>query len=273
VVPLSETSKNLNPLRASIRRAIINAIQRRRRLYRWWLFRHIDAKDRANGSAANLPPSELRYRVNGAPDAESFVAIGKKCVADINAALLNIERDLRSFHSILDFGCGCGRTLIHLKDLAPSAKVYGADIDAKAIQWSRQHLKFATFDVTKPVPPTSYAPDTFDFIYAISVFTHLNEDYQFRWLEELQRIAQPGAILLLTLDSSLVGDQDFVFNHSYEQGLFPAWYQNAYHSRDYVFANFSSYFDVLNYLPRSLNNHQDVVVLQKRKQATTALGG
>ena len=246
------------------RRLIINGVQRNHRLYHWLIFRHSDLKDRANGIAKGLPPTELRYRVNAALDAESFVEIGKRCAADINSALQKIGRELGTFAKVLDFGCGCGRTLMHLRELAPSAQIYGVDIDAKAIEWSRENLTFGTFEVGNAVPPTNYASDTFDFIYAISVFTHLNEDYQFLWLEELRRIAQPGGILLLTVDSSLVGEQDFVFRQTYEKGLFPAWYQNSYHSREYVFANFSSYFDVLDYFPGLINGHQDAVMLQKQ---------
>jgi len=169
---------------------------------------------------------------------------------------------------ILDFGCGCGRTLMHLEGLAPSAHFYGMDIDTKAIEWCNQNLKFGTFNISNETPPIEHASEMFDLIFAISVFTHLNEDYQFRWLEELQRIAQPGAILLLTVDSSFVGEQGFVFKKSYEKGLFPAWYQNASHSKAYVLANFSRFFEVLEYLPRGMNNHQDVVVLQKRNGIT-----
>ncbi len=246
-----------------MRRLAIRAVQRNKRLYRWLLFRHVDAKDRANGVAANLPPAELRYRVSSSPDAENFVAIGKTCANDIQSALRKAGHNLRSFTRILDFGCGCGRTLIHLKDLAPHAQFDGTDIDAAAIEWCKQHLRFATFSAGKDSPPTNYSSDSFDFIYAISVFTHLDENYQFRWLEELRRIAKPGAVLLLTVDSSLVGEKDFVFQRSYENGLFPAWYQNAFHSRDYVLKNFGKYFEVLDYFPKSMNAHQDVVVLQK----------
>jgi SAM-dependent methyltransferase len=249
---------------SDLRPSLIKAAQRNKRLYRWLLFRHVDAKDRAAGRAADLPPAELRYRVSSTPDAENFVAVGNTCATDIQSALANIGCDLGSFKRILDFGCGCGRTLVHLKDLAREAQIDGVDVDAKAIEWCKQHLRFASFKRSNETPPLDYADDTFDFIYAISVFTHFDERNQFRWLEALQRIAQPGGILLLTVDSSLVGDEGFVFQRSYEQGLFPAWYQNAFHSKQYVLTNFAAYFDVLGYLPRALNAHQDVVLLQKR---------
>jgi len=247
----------------SLQGVAIKAVQRNKRLYRWLLFRHVDAKDRANGAYATLPPAELRYRVSSSPDAENFVTIGKTCANDIQSAMRQVGYDLAQFKQILDFGCGCGRTLVHLKDLAPQAEFDGTDIDAGAIEWCQNNLRFATFNVGKASPPTDYAADSFDFIYAISVFTHLDEDYQFRWLEELRRIAKPGGVLLLTVDSSLVGEKDFVFQRSYEDGLFPAWYQNAFHSQKYVMENFGKYVEVLAYLPRGMNNHQDAVVLRK----------
>jgi SAM-dependent methyltransferase len=248
----------------SLQLVIINMAQRNKRLYRTLLFRHVEAKDRLNGTYAHLPPPILRYRVSASPDAENFVTVGKQCAADIQAALQKVGRDLGSFARILDFGCGCGRTLVHVRSLATEARFDGTDIDAEAIAWCKQNLSFADFSLSKESPPIDYGSNTFDFIYAISVFTHLDEDYQFRWLEELQRIAKPGAVLLLTVDSSLVGEKDFVFQRSYEKGLFPAWYQNAFHSKDYVVKNFGKYFDLLGYFPRTLNNLQDVVLLQKR---------
>jgi len=44
------------------------------------------------------------------------------------------------------------------------------------------------------MPPMSYEDNMFDFVYSISIFTHLPEDMQFAWLQELQRITKPGGI-------------------------------------------------------------------------------
>ena len=246
----------------SLQISIVRTVQRNQRVYRWLMFRHFDAKDQAPGNAAGLPPAELRYRVSSSPDAEEFVQIGRNCANDIESALRKVGRDLGSFKHILDFGCGCGRTLVHMKTLAPGAQFAGADIDVKALKWCKANLTFASFCLSKEAPPISLAADTFDLIYAISVFTHLDEGHQFLWLEELRRIAKPGAIVVLTVHQSKNGE-GLVFERSYEEGLFPAWYQNAYHSKEYVFENFGKYFKVLDYLPRGMNAHQDVVVLEK----------
>jgi SAM-dependent methyltransferase len=245
-----------------IRFPTLRVIQRNKTLYRWLMFRHADLKDRSNGNRSHLPPAELRYRVGASPDAEEFIAIGRICADDIQSALRKVGRELESFKRILDFGCGCGRTLVHMKNLAPDAQFDGTDIDGKAIDWCKQNLKFGSFSLGKETPPIDYAADTFDLIYVISVFTHLDEDYQFRWLEELRRIAKPGATVVLTVNGAK-NDQGFFFERSYEEGLFPAWYQNTFHSKEYVFENFGKYFRVLGHFPKSLNAMQDVVVLEK----------
>ena len=246
-----------------VRLPVLRVVQRNKPVYRRLMFWHTDLKDKANANRSDLPPAELRYRVGASPDADEFVNVGKVCANDIQAALKKSGFDLGSFSRILDFGCGCGRTLMHLKSLAPNADIEGIDIDARAIEWCKEHLSFATFSLSKELPPIDYAADSFDLIYVISVFTHLDENYQFRWLEELRRIAKPGGVVLLTLHG-LEGDGEFVFKHSYEKGLFPGWYQNAYHSKKYVFESFSRYFQVLDYFPQGLAGHQDIVVLQKQ---------
>jgi len=225
---------------------------------------------------AHLPPASLRYRVHGAPDIDSFLNAGKKCSQDIETALVKINKHLSSFQHILDFGCGCGRTLIWFADYSRSSYFYGTDIDVDAISWCRNNLDFPRFSINKSLPPLQYPSEMFDLIYAISVFTHLNEDYQFHWLSELKRIAKAKAILLLTVhgrhcwmnlpneDVANIERAGFMFTTTNAmKGIFPEWYQIAYHTKEYVLDRYAKYFDLLDYIPRGLNDHQDMIILQK----------
>jgi ubiquinone/menaquinone biosynthesis C-methylase UbiE len=201
---------------------------------------------------------------------------GKRSSKDIQAALKAIGKNFDSFREVLDFGCGCGRTLLWLKDRPPLTNLYGTDIDAEAINWCRDNLKFAEFDLNGALPPLRYSSEAFDLVYAISVFTHLDEKFQFRWLEELARVTKPEGIVLVTLhgpatwkeiapeDAAEVERTGFKFLVSNDlRGIFPDWYQNAFHSKEYVLGHYSKHFDVLDYLPRGMNGRQDVVVLHK----------
>jgi SAM-dependent methyltransferase len=226
-----------------------------------------------------LPPALMRFKVRGSPSGHAFAAIGRACARHIGEALQTAGRDLATFRSILDFGCGCGGTLLWLKDLAPTATLSGTDIDHGAIDWCRRNLPFGRFGTNEALPPLEYADASFDLVYAVSVFTHLDEEFQFRWLEELRRVLAPGGICLITLhgpgswnempagDEATLTSRGFVFVRTdVTRGLFPDWYQIAFHTRSYVEKGFARYFDVVGFVPRGMANHQDVVVLQRPRE-------
>ena len=144
-----------------------------------------------------LPPPSLRYRVNGTPKIEVFLNQGRKRAKGIEACLSAVGKQLESFENVLDFACGCGRTIMWFE--SKKANFYGTDIDAEAVQWCRDNLKFAKFTTNGATPPLEYEDSKFDFVYAVSVFTHLDETLQFQWLLELRRVLRTEGILILTV--------------------------------------------------------------------------
>lgn len=268
-----KVSKNWNKIKPFIPEFIIkNGIN--------FLFWYIDKKDhKLNEHNKNFifPPASLRYRVHGDPFLQSFLDMGKNQQKDLETCLSKIGRSLSSFTYVLDFGCGCGRTLIALKNYS-FINYFGTDIDKEAIHWCRNNLSFVNCNTNSELPPCNYESDTFDLVYVISVFTHLNEELQFLWLEELKRITKPKGIVLLTIHNTnllktrLSKDEDFfditkpgfVYRRGdFVKGTFPDWYQNAYHSEGYIKKNFSKYFKVLEIIPKGMNNLHDVVLLEK----------
>lgn len=252
-------------------------------------------------SALPYPGDELVYRVTGvtgvAPEAirEWFAASGEQSVRDMSAALALLGRDLRSFRRVLDFGCGPGRLLLQLRDVAESGvQLHGADIDQRAIHWARAHIPWAQFDVNAPLPPLPYEDGTFDLILNHSVFTHIDEDYQDQWLTELHRVTVPGAVLLLSVNGEHAfgeferqtrengGDPAavrvalaargivFLQEDSWLGSAFPDFYHSTFHTPGYVMEHWGSFFDVRAYLPRHALGHQDLVVLQRRPGALIA---
>ncbi len=268
-----------NKIKHSIPKELVPLLVFFRRTYMRMLTLWAGLWDRRNirkSGFDQLPPASLRYRVHGFPDLESFLNFGKRCKQDIEVSLSRSGKNLSSFQSILDFGCGCGRTLLWLGNHTRSSSVYGTDIDSEAIWWCSKHLGFGKFSVNKPLPPLDFPSGMFDLVLAISVFTHLDEDYQFLWLRELERVTRNKGILALTVhgyhcwkelrhdDIGKVRAQGFFFLKSnFWKGLFPEWYQTAYHTQEYILENYGKYFEVLDYVPRGLNNHQDLVILQK----------
>ncbi len=226
-----------------------------------------------------LPPRSLRLRVHGSTDIEAFLTVGKNIVQDMNNALNRVyKKNVYSFQNILDFGCGCSRILRWFDQHPESCNLYGTDIDQEAIVWNRANIPFVQFEVNGWLPPLPYPSHTFDFIYVISVFTHINEDYQFQWLSELKRVAKPGAVLIASTHGRFaqevsrlspeamaqIAEKGFLFMEVNNwKGVLPDFYQTAYHNKNYVLNEWSKYFRVVDYIERGINNHHDLVILEK----------
>ena len=126
-----------------------------------------------------LPPESLRQRVHGAADVESFLEVGRQCAQDMEAALKHIGMSFSAFETILDFGCGCGRVLRWFIEQHQQKHVFGTDIDRQAMAWCAANIVGGSFSVNAGLPPLVFASNSFDLIYAISVFSHLNEGTSF----------------------------------------------------------------------------------------------
>jgi SAM-dependent methyltransferase len=145
-----------------------------------------------------LPPPEMIGLVSGPIEPGLFYkngALGAKCVRD---ALSTQRLAPQDFESILDFGCGCGRVFRHWKNLDGPA-LHGSDYNPYLIDWCRRNLPFASFGVNGLRPGLDHPDSSFDFIYTLSIFTHLDETLQEPWIVELGRLLKPGGILLLTV--------------------------------------------------------------------------
>ncbi|MCB8777749.1 methyltransferase domain-containing protein [Planktothrix agardhii 1032] len=233
------------------------------------------------GQMLPIPPEDLRVRVHGAADISSFLQVGLEINRDIRFALEKIGRNWSSFESILDFGCGCSRALIWNIAEDNSSHFFGSDVDPEVITWCQQNITVAQFNVNQVFPPLNYESNQFDFIYLISVFTHLDEAAQLSWLKEFDRILKPGSLVLITTHGKQVAQllapglvnkldsQGMIFDSdSITSSPLPEWYKNTYHTEAYIRQSWSTEFDIVDYIPGGMRNHQDIVILQKKVEAS-----
>ena len=235
----------------------------------------------------------LGYRICGAPDGLPipdthlidtvilsreiawFLHSGRLCSDSIRYALLKNGYDLDDFETILDFGCGCGRVIRYWHQLSKRHRIYGTDINPELIAWDRKHLnQMADFQVNGLEPPLNYPDHFFDFIYAISVFTHLPESLQYAWMDELRRVLRPEGLLLL----SVHGASRFFELTPTEQDQFSAGALvvkygstpgsnlcGAYHPEIYVRNCLARKYDVVDFVPGGIRDaDQDVYLLRQR---------
>ena len=226
------------------------------------------------------PPPMLRYRVHHSFDEHSYEEMGAYLAKTIVDTLRNAGVDLDD-REVLDFACGPGRVIRDFHRLVPAARLTGTDIDGEAIGWARSNLgHVAEFCLNRETPPTMFADASFDVIYSISLFTHLDESSQDAWLKELSRLLRSGGLLLTTVHGRFAAgsctDQEraelsragMAFRVD-RKGRFkldglPDFYQTTFHTREYVERHWSQFLDVLSYAEGGVHEHQDLILLVKR---------
>lgn len=238
-----------------------------------------DRLARSSAQGVPLPPARLRFRVHGSLDRAAFVATGRTLAADVTRLLAVAGVRPSESDAILDFGCGCGRVLPHLVHEHPGTRFFGTDIDGQAIAWCKARMPGAQWATNGFWPPLAYADGTFASLYSISVFTHLDEPMQNAWLAELHRVLRPGGVALLTVHGSndhdtlppksraALAERGFLYTSGGTGRLkldgLPDFYQTAFHTQEYIEREWSKLFRIVAYVPRSINAHQDAVLLRK----------
>jgi SAM-dependent methyltransferase len=155
----------------------------------------------AQGPSTELPPRRLRAR-SGAPGASAFQEGGRQAAEEL-AGLLGERRP----QAALDFGCGAGRVLPHVAALLPGCACSGCDVDETAIDWARAHRPEQDWSLSSFHPPLPYADESFDLVYSVSVFSHLDRGLAALWLEEIARVLAPEGIALLSVHGAHAFEQ------------------------------------------------------------------
>jgi SAM-dependent methyltransferase len=151
-------------------------------------------------SAAPLPypPPELRERVAHGVGVEYSVAeyeeAGRAARESILAALPSGWT--LTGRRVLDFGSGAGRTVRHFLGDAGETELWACDIDAASVEWMQTRLGPQVHAFRNDHSPPLARPDGyFDLIWAVSVFTHITDQWS-AWLLELRRVLKPDGLLL-----------------------------------------------------------------------------
>ena len=227
----------------------------------------VDADD-----ALPVPPPQLIVRVAGTADVDWFLEGGRLGAASVRGALQRQGVALDGLRAMLDFGCGCGRVTRNWAGLS-GVEVAGTDLSRPAVDWCRRNLPFARFEENGLEPPLVFDEESFDLVYALSVFTHLTADLQLAWRDELRRLLRPGGFLLVTTHGRsylprLEQDERDVF----ERGeLVVRWGDvagtnlcSAYHPERYLRETFAQGFAFLELEAEGAHGNptQDLVVLR-----------
>jgi SAM-dependent methyltransferase len=218
-----------------------------------------------------LPPREMRLLSSGAAQPDRFVASGRTGLEWLRTTLARHGVSIDDGADILEFGCGAGRYLRHLAHHTGS--VVAVDYNPYLLAWAEANLRFARFVVCGSRPPLREPNDMFDVVYAVDVFSHLDDSAQAPWFDELARVLRPGGLMVITLHgASRTENLSMQLRRTFGDGrlavLRPALSGTngcaAYHPRAYVERVFAQRLPLVEHAEQAAQElRQDVAVFRK----------
>ena len=233
----------------------------------------------ANNPSIKLPPDYMMYE-SFKLNYNSYYFDSRESAKDI-VELIAPYKNLNS-KKVLDWGCGPGRIIRHLPDLINDADLFGSDYNKESIDWCEKNISDIKFDVNGISPPLNYLDNQFDFIYGISIFTHLSDKMHYTWIEELSRVVKAGGVLMLTTHGdSFKRKLTNKELSTFESDKLVIRANTSVGHRSYVAFQPKNYFKTLlinfNVLKliegdeKSSNPQQDVWILEKKKETNQTI--
>jgi SAM-dependent methyltransferase len=169
---------------------------------------------RAIAGKMKYPPLSARQKVGGSLLASiaQFDAVGRDSVR-----LLREVTGLKPSHSVLDIGCGCGRTAIPMLEFQDAqARYYGGDVDRDMIAWCQRGIAprhpnatFFHIDVFNSFYNPDLSRQAKDYVFPVadrmvdrvimvSVFTHMMPPDIEQYLREMARMLTDDGMALIS---------------------------------------------------------------------------
>jgi len=198
---------------------------------------------------------------------------------------------------ILDFGCGTSRILRYLVEFMPGPQYYGSEVFRKNIEWGRSAFPEVTYLHHDNSAIIDMPDNSFDIIYAYSIFAHFEENVHRQWLSELCRLLKKGGLIIVTVHGKTILERcrdeesvsgpmciadknyeelydkfnkhGYVFYSCYDSqhlskgGLDSEIFGITYISAEYITNNWSNKFRILEIDEGAISKWQDYVVMTK----------
>jgi len=225
-----------------------------------------------NKETLPIPGVWARLLVAGTADIPGFLEMGRRGFDCIRDTLERNGTPVEGLKDVLDFVCGCGRVIRYWNGFAEK-RICGTDINDYLVEACRRCVPFASISQNSMAAKLDYANQSFDLVYAFSVFTHLDIKAQKAWRDEFRRILRPRGILLLTVHGNaykghLSGKEleDFSAGRPVvRHGQFPGGNLCvAFHPESYVRETLAEGFEIVDAVPEGAKGNpiQDLYMLR-----------
>lgn len=144
-----------------------------------------------------FPDDEIQVLTNNKKGEPT--AIGAISIVDCILSCLRDVRPLERSMRVLDYGCGWGRMTRLLPHYFDAECITGVDVDERLIDSANTLLPFLNHTKIESVESLPFADDSFDLVYANSVFSHLSETACMFTLRELSRVLAKDGVLVVSV--------------------------------------------------------------------------
>jgi SAM-dependent methyltransferase len=268
---------------------IVQAVKRHPRLHRIgrgarFAIGHVVPPRRFADIPGRVHANDFMMVGTSGEEVASYAERAQNVMRQIEASLSAAGRSFDDVQRWLDFGCGYGRVIRFLVERVPPERVAAGDVIGEAVRFC--HSEFGVMPIHSDRELAKLRIGTFDFIYAISVITHLDERNSIAFLRLLGESLTPGGVALFTTHGAwsvenpgLYGDefeaaQAEIARSVRERGtaflrypFAPDDYGVAWHGREFIEAKITdlhgSRLELLRFEPHGLDGHQDVFTFRR----------
>lgn len=261
-----------------------NRIHRAARRMRFALGRFVPPRQ-FPGIPGRIHFNDFMFLNSSTEEVTSYAERARNVMTLIDETLTAAGKTVDDVNRWLDFGCGYGRVIRFLVERVPSERIFATDVIEEGVEFCRSEFE---------VKPVYSAPDlttvklgTYDFIYAISVITHLNERNSVAFLRLLGEALSPGGIAMFTTHGEWSIENAAEYGPEYElkkseiaqsvrergfaylpYSFVREDYGMTWHSRKYIETQMAEAHGgqvaPLLFRPHGLDGHQDVYAFQRR---------
>ena len=238
------------------------------------------------GIPGRIHPNDFMFDHASPEEIASYAERAGNVVANIDASLAAGGRRFDEVERWLDFGCGYGRVIRFLVERVPPERVWASDVIREAVEFCSS--EFGVQPLYAQADLEAFELERFDFVYAISVLSHLNERNSRALLRLFGDALRPNGLAMLTThgrrsleNPGLYGEEfgkrrEEIARAVETRGMtFLPYafsggdddYGMAWHARDWIEATVDEFHGdavrLIRFVPHGLDGHQDVFAFQR----------
>jgi SAM-dependent methyltransferase len=268
---------------------LVGTIKRHRRIHRAarkarFALGHVVPPRRFAGIPGRVHFNDFMFLNSSAREIASYTERAQNVMSLIEEALSKAGKTFDDVERWLDFGCGYGRVVRFLVGRVPAERVFVSDVIGEGVEFCA--AEFGVQPLYSHAELDRVSLGSFDFIYAVSVITHLNEPNSTSFLRLLGESLTEGGIALFTTHGRWSIAHVGLYGSQYEArkselvalvqengiaylpyDFVDDDYGMTWHSRQYIDAKMAELHGgrlaPLLFRPHALDGHQDVFAFQR----------